>query len=45
VNPIRGLVTIGADGLGSGHRGNEGEVMVLQEEGFKVQVVIRWKKA
>ena len=36
MHPMGGLVTIGADGLGGGHRGHEGEVVVLQEEGGKV---------
>ncbi len=35
------LVTIGADGLGSGHRGHEREVVVLEEKRFKVQMCIR----
>jgi len=34
--PLGELVTIGADGCGSGHHGHEGEVVVLQEEGGKV---------
>ncbi len=45
MHPMGGLVTIGADGLGGGHRGHEGEVVVLQDEGFKMQVVIGGKQA
>jgi len=45
MHPLGGLVTIGTDGLGGGHGGNESDVVILEEEGFKVQVFIGWKQA
>jgi hypothetical protein len=45
MHAMGGLVTIGTDGLGGGHGGNESEVVILKEEGFKVQVFIGWKQA
>src|SRR5215471_10982449 len=44
MNPMGGLVTIGADGLGSGHRGHKCEVVVLEQKRGKVQMFIRGKE-
>jgi hypothetical protein len=38
-------VAIGTDSLGSAQRGNERDVVILQEKSGKVHMVIGWKQA
>jgi hypothetical protein len=39
------LVTVGTGGLGGRHGSHEEDVVVLHDEGLKVQVFLRWQKA